>query len=77
MKNINAIIIQKIIDSIPPNMKLAEFLMDKLGLCKESAYRRIRGDVAFTIEQIMHVSLELGFSIDELVAHKNNDYILY
>ncbi|MDR3058397.1 MAG: hypothetical protein LBU84_09690 [Prevotella sp.] len=77
MKNINAIIIQKIIDSIPPNMKLAEFLMDKLGLCKESAYRRIRGDVAFTIEQIMHLSLELGFSIDELVAQKNNDYILY
>ncbi len=77
MKNINAIIIQKIADSIPSNVKLAEFLMDKLGLCKESAYRRIRGDVAFTIGQIMDLSLELGFSIDELAAQKNDDLILY
>lgn len=77
MKNINAIIIQKITNSIPRHVKLAEFLMDKLGLCKESAYRRIRGDVAFTIEQIMNLSLELGFSLDELAAQKNNDYILY
>lgn len=77
MKNINAIIIQKIMDSIPPHMKLPEFLMDKLGLCKESVYRRIRGDVAFTIEQIIDLSLELGFSIDELASQKNNDYLLY
>lgn len=77
MKNINAIIIQKIADSIPPHVKLAEFLMDKLGLCKESAYRRIRGDVAFTVEQLMDLSLELGFSIDELTTQKNNDYIFY
>lgn len=77
MKDINTIIIQKIMDSIPPHVKPAEFLMDKLGLCKESAYRRIRGDVAFTIEQIMDLSLELGFSIDELTTQKNNNYILY
>jgi len=51
--------------------------MDKLGLCKESAYRRIRGDVAFTIGQIMDLSLELGFSIDELATQKNDDLILY
>lgn len=77
MKNLNAIIIQKIMDSIPRHVKLAEFLMDKLGLCKESAYRRIRGDVAFTVEQLMDLSLELGFSIDELTTQKNNGYILY
>lgn len=77
MKNSNDIIIQRIMESIPSHIKLPEFLMDKLGLCRESAYRRIRGDIPLTVDQIMDLSLELGFSIDELTTARKDNYLIY
>ncbi|MDR1810820.1 MAG: hypothetical protein LBR34_10560 [Prevotella sp.] len=57
----------KIIESIPPQIKPISYLMDVLDIGRESAYRRIRGDIPFTFEEITNLSLKLGFSIDEVI----------
>lgn len=67
MDNLRNIITTKILNSIPPRIKSIEYLMETLDISRESVYRRIRGDIAFTFEEVVKLSIELGFSIDELV----------
>jgi len=74
--NNNVIIIQRLISSLPANIKLVDYLMDKLSICRESAYRRVRGDMPFTFDQIEQLSIELGFSMDE-IAFLDNKNILF
>jgi hypothetical protein len=52
---------------IPKEKKIVPYLMDTLKLSKESVYRRLRGEVSFSLEEIAALAGELGFSIDELV----------
>jgi hypothetical protein len=62
----NRLLIAKIRESIPHHLSLRDYLVDKLRTSKESAYRRIRGDVPFSFDEVMDISLDLGFSLDEL-----------
>ena len=41
--------------------------MEALNISRESVYRRIRGDISFALEEIAKLSVELGFSVDELI----------
>jgi hypothetical protein len=50
--------------------------MDTLDLGRESAYRRLRGEIPFTMEEVSKLSLELGFSIDETVCEKRINKVL-
>jgi hypothetical protein len=68
MEKENQAIAIKILSFIPPNIKPVNYLMDLFGLSSESIYRRIRGDIPFTLEEVTRLSHELDFSIDELVA---------
>jgi hypothetical protein len=61
-------LITKILDSIPPHIKPINYLMDMLDIGRESAYRRVRGEIPFTFEEISKLSLELGFSVDEVIS---------
>ena len=67
MDNLRSIITAKILNNIPPYTKSIDYLMQTLGISRESVYRRIRGDISFTLEEIAKLSIELGFSIDELI----------
>lgn len=62
---------EKIIEHIKANLKkgesLSTVLTDILQLGRESVYRRIRGDVPFTFEEVIKLSEVLKFSIDGLV----------
>ncbi|MDH6358134.1 hypothetical protein [Parabacteroides sp. PF5-9] len=60
-------IISTILSKIPSQIKPVDYLSDSLDLGKESVYRRLRGDMAFTLHEIIKLSLELDFSIDEIV----------
>jgi hypothetical protein len=42
--------------------------MKKLGISKESAYRRMKDKVPFSFDEVATISLDLGFSLDEIVG---------
>ncbi|GHT70650.1 hypothetical protein AGMMS50239_39250 [Bacteroidia bacterium] len=63
-------LITKILDSVPVHIKPINYLMDSLDIGRESAYRRLRGEIPFTLKEASKLSLELGFSIDTVVCEK-------
>ena len=44
--------------------------MDILDVGKESAYRRLRGEKSLSLEEIYKLSLESGFSLDEILGNE-------
>lgn len=70
-------LIKKILESIPSNIKSTNYLMDILELGRESVYRRLKGDIVFTLDEIITLSVNLGFSIDEIVAESENDRAIF
>jgi len=67
MDNLRSSIATKILSNIPPRVKPIDYLMETLNISRESVYRRIRGDISFTFEEIAKLSIDLEFSIDELI----------
>jgi len=66
MKEINNQIIYAITSRIPAHQKIVYYLMDLLQISKESAYRRIRGDIPFSIEELLLITQNLKISLDEI-----------
>lgn len=60
------ILIKKITENIPSNIKPVKYLIDTLDLGRESAYRRLNGLIDFTFTEIVKLADELNFSLDEL-----------
>lgn len=65
---LNKKIISYILRYIPENIKNVTFFTDLLNLSDESAYRRLRGDIPLTVEELYILSQELNFSIDDALA---------
>ncbi len=55
-------------DRLPEGENLAHVLMDILSLGKEAAYRRLRGDIMFTFEDVAKISRKFGFSLDKIIG---------
>ncbi|MDR1762490.1 MAG: hypothetical protein LBR64_00840 [Dysgonamonadaceae bacterium] len=51
--------------------------MEVLGISKESVYRRIRGEIAFSIEELVKLSSELQLSFDEIIGKSNETRIMF
>ena len=47
-------------DRLPPGQNLANFLTDTLCIGREAVYRRLRGEGAFTIDEVAQISCKLG-----------------
>ena len=77
MDNLRSIIATKILSNIPPRVKSIDYLMEALNISRESVYRRIRGDISFTVEEIAKLSVELGFSIDELIIKDMHSRVFF
>ncbi|GHT61381.1 hypothetical protein FACS189451_03270 [Bacteroidia bacterium] len=60
------ILIEEIQKNIPKGENVVKYLTWKLGISKESAYRRMRGVVPFPLEEIRELALDLNFSVDEI-----------
>ena len=57
----------------PLGQNLASNLADILCMGKEAVYRRLRGEVSFSIEEVAIISHKLGISIDQVVGdHHSN-----
>ena len=77
MDNLRNTIATKILSNIPPRVKPIDYLMENLNISRESVYRRIRGDISFTLEEIAKLSIGLGFSIDELIIKDMHSRVFF
>lgn len=73
-KEVNNKLIAIIQNRIPENIKPISFLSDFLDISKESVYRRLKGDIAFSLEEAVRLSQALNFSIDELSGNDSKAY---
>ncbi|MDH6309318.1 hypothetical protein M2451_002796 [Dysgonomonas sp. PFB1-18] len=56
-----------------PQLKdLANFLIDVLDMGKESVYRRLRNEVAFSFDEIAAIALALNVSLDKFIGSNTN-----
>jgi len=76
LRNRKNLLTTKILDSIPKNIKPIEYLIKILEISKESAYRRLRGEIPFTFEEMSKLSLDLDFSMDELITKPGESRML-
>jgi hypothetical protein len=65
--SVTRILIEEIQKNIPKGENVVKYLTWKLGISKESAYRRIRGIVPFPLEEIKELALDLDFSVDDII----------
>ena len=64
-------------EKLPEGANLTTYLSDRLNIGRESAYRRIRGEINFTFEEIITLSQNLGFSVDNIIGIKKNENALF
>lgn len=65
--DIKETIINKVLARIPAYLNPVDFLCDVLDISKESVYRRIKGEVSFTLEDMIKISSRLYISLDEII----------
>jgi hypothetical protein len=61
-------IINAIKEKIPQNINIASVLMDILYIGKEAIYRRLRGEVPFTFDELVVISQAMGISLDNIAG---------
>jgi hypothetical protein len=76
-KKLNNRLVDTVLANVPKNVKPVSLLSNLLSMSRESAYRRIRGDIPFTVEEIADLSLEMGFSIDGVVGLGNKERVFF
>ena len=64
-------------ERLPGKANMANYLSEILILGRESVYRRLRGEIPFTFDEIVRLSLHLGFSLDNIVGSKKSENALF
>lgn len=68
-ETINNALIDALREKLPAGANLAGILMDTLYIGKEAVYRRLRGEVPFTLAEAAMVSRKMGVSLDKLLGN--------
>ena len=55
-------------EKMPTGTNLANTLMDILYIGKEAIYRRLRGEVPFTLAEAAVISRKMGISLDKMIG---------
>jgi len=77
MKDLNEKIVSEINSKLPKNISAVNYLMDLLFLGKESAYRRLKSQIPFTLEEAAAIANDLGFSLDKIVETKEGSRVFF
>lgn len=75
--NLNELVVSAIKGSLPKDSNLMNELMEILPIGKEAVYRRLRGEVPFTFEEIAKLSVQMGFSLDAIIGVKNQERAVF
>lgn len=70
-------LINEMKERIPQGQNLANYLTDTLYMGKEAVYRRLRGEVAFTFDEIAIISHNLGISIDQIIGNHLSNRVTF
>ena len=65
---LNTSLIEAVKEKLPLKENLANLLIDTLYIGKEAIYRRLRGEVPFTLEEAALISRKLGVSLDNVIV---------
>ncbi|MDR1762489.1 MAG: hypothetical protein LBR64_00835 [Dysgonamonadaceae bacterium] len=76
-KRLNELLTRKILTKIPNNIKPIDYLIEVLGIGKESVYRRMRSEIPFTFEEITKIAINLGLSIDEIIGWNKRERVFF
>ncbi len=68
-KNIQDIFIQKLKESLPPSIGIAEEIAETLSVSIDSAYRRIRGETDLSLKEIHLITQKYGMSLDAILSN--------
>jgi hypothetical protein len=60
-------------EKTPEKGQAVNLLMDTIPLGKEAAYRRLRGEIPFSLEEAVAICRKLNVSLDALAGMKNSD----
>ncbi|MCD7973466.1 MAG: hypothetical protein LUG18_12555 [Candidatus Azobacteroides sp.] len=71
--NLNGQLVDAIRVAVPHGTNIANLLMDMLCISKDAVYRRIRGDVSFTLEELSVLSEKLNISLDNVLGLANKE----
>ena len=72
-----SILMQKIREMLPPNISFVEELSDLLGVSNDSAYRRIRGETALSIEEIALICKKFRISFDSFINSNDSGLVTF
>ncbi|MDD4515084.1 hypothetical protein [Massilibacteroides sp.] len=76
-QTLNEALIAAMQNKISDGTRLANVLIDILFIGKEAVYRRLRGEVPFTLNEAAIIARELGISLDNTVGTKTTDNALF
>lgn len=65
---LNTGLVNAVREKLPSKENLANALMDILYIGKEAIYRRLRGEVPFTLTEAAIISRKMGISLDKMVG---------
>jgi len=71
---IQEVFIKKLKETVSPNVSLSEELADLLKVSSDSAYRRLRNETEFTLQEVYTIARHFNISVDSLFAF-NNDFV--
>lgn len=74
---IRTVIVEKETLTKSEKEKVASVLSDILCLGKESVYRRLRGEVRFSFEEVALISRALSFSVDNIIGSQANEKAIF
>jgi len=69
IKTVQDVFIQKLKESLPPSIGIAEELSELLGVSIDSAYRRIRGETDLSISEVHLITKKYGISLDGVFSN--------
>lgn len=71
--NFNTKILEEIRAILPKDESVANALMEVLSLGKESIYRRLRGEVLFSLEETAKLAEKYHFSVDRILNQSSHE----
>ena len=74
---LNKKLVTNVLKHIPKNKKPVIYLVNTLNISRESAYRRIRGDIPFTVEELVTLAIDLEFSVDQIYDQEKQNHAFY
>jgi len=77
MKSLNEKVVSEINRKLPKNTTAVNYLMNLLYLGKESAYRRLKGQIPFTFEEVIAIANDLGFSLDKITGKEKGGRVFF